>query len=181
MTLNLLILVLFFSTSSFSIAQNWTWKRYVFGSPSLSIELPTAPEKTTLKLSEDMSARVKTIETHQASSSGLFVMLSFLEYKEGVVVDAKKAAQGAMANVRAQAGLADFAVEYKDLLILGKRAVQVKAKYRKGTTPLGFSGVYIVEGQKLWQVNVGYSTSDLKAHEASERILRSLRFIPSKS
>ncbi|HWP32011.1 MAG TPA: hypothetical protein VNK96_09865 [Fimbriimonadales bacterium] len=181
MTLNLLILVLVFTTSSFSSIQNWTWKRYAFGSPSLSIELPTPSEKTNLKLSEDMSAKVKTIETYQVSSSGLFVMMSFLEYKEGVVTDAKKAAQGAMANVRAQAGLTDFTVEYKELSISGKRAVQVKARYRKGTTPMGFSGVYIVEGQKLWQVNLGYATSDLKAQEASERILRSIRFIPSKS
>jgi len=179
MNLFLLISVLFFTTSSVFI-QNSTWKRYTLGNPPLSIELPVPPEKTTLKLSEDLKAKVKSIETHQASSLSLFVMMSFLEYKGGLATDPKKAAQGAIENVRAQAGMTDFTVEYTDVSISGRRAVRVKAKYRKGTSPMGFSGLYIAEGQKLWQVNVGYSDADLRAQEASERILRSVRFLPPK-
>lgn len=173
--------VIFVTSPFFLLFQSPEWKRYALAKTNLTVELPVPPEKTTLELSGEMKDKVKTIEAYQASALNLFVMVSYFEYKEGVVVAVKSAAEGAVSNMQRQAGLSDFTVAYRQVTVSGKKVMRVNATYRKGTTPMGFSGLYIVEGQKLWQVNVGYFVSDRKAQQSVERILGSVRIIPAKS
>lgn len=153
------------------------WKRYDLDSLSLSVELPSPPRKAEIKLKQEVKDFVRRSTTFESTVPGLYVLLSHTEFAKGIEVNARSAAEGALANITKQEGVSGLESSFSNIKIGDSTAIKASATYLSKGKKLAYTGIFLADGANLWQVSAGYTAGALLETNAANRVLNSIRLI----
>ena len=156
-------------------ADRLDWKRYDLTKLNMSLSLPLQPEPTTVELRADSKKMIKSMETIQVSIPGLFVVASYTHYDNDIVADLKKAAQGAIENIKSQTNVTDFKSTTKPETIGSLNGLRISGTYKSKGRGLAFEGLIACDNNHLWQVNTGFVQGNSESRAFAWKVLDSLK------
>lgn len=150
------------------------WKRHSLSQAQLNLELPGEPKAAESKLKEQSKQFVEKQVTYQVTVPGVYVMISYTQYVEGIAVDLRRATDGAISSIKSQAGVTDAKFTTREIQRDDKPGLSISGIYSKGGKGLAYDALIIGAGRQLWQVGVGFSSSSNDGKNASRKVLGSV-------
>lgn len=151
------------------------WKRYDLPEAKISLELPAEPNESRVQLKEAARKYIEQYLNYTVSAPGVFILVSHTLYVEGVAVDLRKAAEGAVSNIKSQEGVSGAAFTFRDIRRDDKPAVAFSGTYTSGKRRLAYEALVIGAGRQLWLVGVGFESVSTEGRVAARNCLGSIK------
>lgn len=156
---------------------NASWRPFVFGKPSLTVQLPGIPSLQKTNLPPDVKAFITDYEAFylRDEPDGLVVTMMYAFYANDVVADAKGAVEGTNSQWQGTGSkvVVSSTTENK---ISNKSSVQQRGKLVQGGKEYDYMDIVVVEGSKLWQVIVMVESKQESLQQTLRKIIDSISF-----
>ncbi|KAA0226454.1 MAG: hypothetical protein AKCLJLPJ_01424 [Fimbriimonadales bacterium] len=143
-----------FAATSFapaSPAESAAWQRYSLGTSGLTMELPAAPSRFDLPLSNDVRGKVEVQEAYMVSSSFPVLIASYTRYMQGIQVNLASAADGAVGSLKSRAKPGTFTLKQSDTEACGYPAKAASGSFDSGQGKFRFTLLAFGAGRDFWQ------------------------------
>ncbi len=148
-----------------------------FESPGkFKLDMPKANPAESRIISQNTVA----YDVFSASVNGLGIYVSYVEYKRGIDANLNGAADGAVTRILNLPATVNTGRESRDVLVSGRNGRRISLRVRSNGHRLQWEGLVVVEGPRLWNIQVAFEEGRADLSIAAARILDSVRFSQSR-
>jgi len=155
---------------------SFTWKEFVLGSPSLSIEVPgiVVPQESTLP--QGIAAYVEKYEGYylEDKAKGMVITLMHLKYAGQIYADLAGAANGTISQWEATGAKVDVQLFTKQITADRNSVIQKGLFTIDGKQSI-FTNLVIGEEANMWQIVMIVPANDDTMKKAMDRLYASIK------
>jgi hypothetical protein len=121
---------------------------------------------------------IEKADGHEFASRALEIQVIRILYKEGIALSLESSVQGSVDGFARNADVRNLTHKETDCTVSGKPAMRVSIAGDRARGAIRLEGETILDGQKLYQVQVLYEARYLGGPQDARKILDSIRITP---
>lgn len=152
----------------------WTDHTVLNGKVKISTPFPVSP--STMELPEETTEVIRWVAHYSGGKEGILVNAGAVSYRPGVPLSLDNAVEGALAGVKGAPGNTDFDSSREEKMLLGERAVEVKAIMLRNGKLMEIHAIFVIEDGVFYQFMLANNRGNKESEAVWNRMRDSIAF-----